>query len=334
MAITLSTDIDPDRPWLWKFDLPFPEPLPASEHPHYSTICDQTMHWLRTKGIVENNSHIEQQRRHDLPSWPILCYPTASVESLRLISDWTSWWGFWDDMLATPEHRDRGSDLFTSMLHVMDGKAPAMTDPGYRPFIDGWSDIWRRWGQGMPDHWIRRTEQNWRESLMEFINEYRFIRDGHEFDAAGIQASRDLTGLNYPILDMIERAGGFALPTGIAECETMRSMKFHANREIWLTQELQSCKKEEADGEPNLVFVFERVEGSSRIEACQQIHCIIRNHTDEFLKLEAGVPAMLDGMGIEPQERIPVYKYISGMRSVMAGTAAFVARSGRYSSDE
>src|SRR5262249_21128661 len=128
----------------------------------------------------------------------------------------------------------------------------------------------------------------------------------------------------------IERVDQYALPPHVAETGTMRSMQFRACRELWLTQDLQSLHKEEEAGDVNIVLTLEREKGVDRLGARRLVHRMMRELTDEFLRDEAAMPGVMDELGLSPEERIPVYRYIAGMRALMAGTVAFCAGSDRY----
>ncbi|KOY53826.1 hypothetical protein ADK59_33540 [Streptomyces sp. XY332] len=114
-------------------------------------------------------------------------------------------------------------------------------------------------------HWIRMTSANWSGILNESIAEDKAASDGRALSVEEILRMRDYTGVQYVIMDMIERAGGYVLPAAIRESEAMRSMRLHANREMWVTQETQSLHKEEGAGDPNLVLALERERGLSSL---------------------------------------------------------------------
>lgn len=330
MVVPLPKFIDKNRLWNWAFDLPFPEPRPASEHRFHSAVHQHTLTWLTTLGIVHDEKTKAQHVRHDLASWGLLCYPNAPIDSLKLISDFASWWGFCDEILSDPDHRGRGAELYLAQLAIVNGEKPGVVDSQYQPFVKAWQDIWSRWRQGMSEHWVQQTSEHLRATFQGFIDEDRVLFDGVAFNVDQLQMSRDQTGVNYAILDLIERADKYVLPPLVAETETMRSMQFRACREIWLTQDLQSLHKEEEAGDLNIVLTLEREEAVDRLGACAIVHRMIREHTDGFLRDEAAMPGVMDELGLSPEARIPVYRYIAGMRALMAGTVAFCAASGRY----
>jgi hypothetical protein len=330
MVVPLPETIDKNRLWDWAFDLPFPKPLPPSEHPSHSAIRQHTLTWLTELGIVHDERTMAQQVRHDLPSWSIFCYPNAPIDSLKLISDFASWWGFCDEILSDPDHRGHGAGFYAAPLAIVSGQKPGMVDGLYQPFVKGWQDLWSRWCQDMPEHWVQQTSEHLRATFQSFIDEDRALLDGVDFNVDQLQLSRDQTGVNYAILDLIERAHQYVLPPLVAATETMRSMQFRACRELWLTQDLQSLDKEEEAGDVNIVLTLEHEEGVDRLGACAIVHRMIREHTDGFLRDEAAMPGVMDVLRLSPEERIPVYRYIAGMRAIMAGTVAFCAESGRY----
>jgi hypothetical protein len=330
MVVPLPASIDQNRLWNWAFDLPFPEPRPASEHPFHATVHQHTLAWLTRLGIVHDERTKAQHVRHDLPSWGLFCYPNAPLDSLKLIGDFASWWGFCDEILSDPDHRGRGADLYVAPLAIVKGEKPGPVDSQYQPFVNGWQDIWSRWCQGMSEPWIRQTSEHLRATFQGFIDEDRDLCDGVALNVDQLQLSRDQTGVNYAILDLIERADKYVLPPLVARTETMQSMQFRAARELWLTQDLQSLHKEEDAGDVNIVLTLEREQGVDRLGACGIVHRMIREHTDGFLRDEAAMPRVMDDLGLSPEARIPVYRYIAGMREVMAGTVAFCAASGRY----
>ncbi|MFF0967381.1 terpene synthase family protein [Streptomyces sp. NPDC003703] len=315
----------------WPFDLPFPAPPAPADHPHHLSVFGHTGRWLRETGVLATDADVSVYQVHDVPAWAVLCYPEAPLEALRLISDFISLAAQWDHLLSTPPHRGRGVEMFEPMLAVLDGGPPGAGQGPYAPYVRAWSDVWARWQRGMPSVWRERTAGNWRRALEALVVEDTAEREGRVMTIEEKTTVRDETGLQPLTLDLLERGGGYILPSSVLATPEMRALERHTGREVWLTNEVQSLPKEEAAGESNLVLLLEREKGLDREQALGLVHRMVREHTDAFLAAEAAVPHALDTLGMAPEDRSAVYRHIAGMRALMAGTVAWCGHSGRYS---
>ncbi|ELS57645.1 putative Pentalenene synthase [Streptomyces viridochromogenes Tue57] len=305
--------------------MPFLPPPPASAHPHYGVLTATTQAFLTAHGVLRTPSDVDRFRRHDLAMWTVFCYPDCPLESQQLIADFIALAAEWDHLLSQPEGRGRATELISPLKDITENRAPS----GNSRFLRAWADVWRRWCEGMPAPWCARTAEHWSAIFAALIDE-----DLTETAQAPLTIGekcrlRDETGLQSVLFDLIERGGGFTLPSRIRDLAPIQSMLFHANRQIWVTNEVQSLPKELADGESNLVLLLEAA-GKTRSAALAEVHRMVRSHTDTFLAAEAATPRALDELAVPVEERVDVYRFIAGMRTIMAGTATWCGNSGRY----
>ena len=310
----------------WMFDLPFPPPPPAEDHPFYRKLSTETEDFQRACGILRTHDDIARFRRHDLAMWTVFCYPRYPFDSLRIICDFISLAAEWDHLLSGPAGRGAGRELLTPLKSIVEGRDIAADGA----FTIAWRDIWRRWLHGMAGPWRARTAAHWSAIFAALIDEDLGETAGTCATIEDKGRLRDQTGLQSVLFDLIERAGSFHIPADLLDTPEMREMLFHANRQIWMTNEIQSLPKELADGESNLILVMETEHEMSRTEALFEVHRRLRCHTDTFLAYEARIPHALDRLQVPVEHRVEVYRFITGMRDVMAGAAAWGANSGRY----
>ena len=289
-----------DRLVRWHFDVPFPPPAPACSHPHHMQLKQSIRTFLAEHGVLVTARDEARYERHDLAMWTVFCYPGAPVEGQRLIGDFIALAAEWDHTLGQPANRGRAAEPIAPLRAAIQG-CPGGAESPYRP---AWQDIWARWCDGMPAKWVTLTSDHCIKIFTGLIEE-DLAEGGQTMLTAEVKSClRDETGLGPVLFDLIERAGRFSLPTPIRDLPQMREMLFHANREIWMTNEIQSLPKELAGGESNLVLILE-AKGATRRDA-------------------------LGALRVPVEERVDAYRFIAGMRTIMSGSVAWCGSSGRY----
>lgn len=307
------------------FRLALPTSAAGAHSSHYGVLAETVQEFLSAHGVLRIPADVARFRRHDLAMWTVFCYPDYSLENQQLIADFIALVAEWDHLLSRPEGRGRAAELLSPLKDVTENRAPS----GDSRFLGAWTDVWRRWCEGMPAAWCTRTVRHWSAIFAAMIDEDLAETSQAPLTVEEESRLRDETGLQSVLFDLIERGGRFALPSRIRDLAPMRSMLFHANRLIWVTNEISSLPKELADGESNLVLLLE-ASGKTRSAALAEVHRMARAHTDAFLAAEAATPRALDDLTVPVEERMEVYRFIAGMRTVAAGTDAWCGKSGRY----
>jgi hypothetical protein len=314
----------------WPFDLPFPYRISHEG----DRVAAHNREWVQRMGLVSGEAALQRHDRHGMSLFACLNYPDAPREGLELVSDWVSWWAIWSDLPDDPafvQEPGRAERFFASLTAVANPSPQPLTSVSTDPHINAFTDIWRRWCEGMSPQFVRRTRKNWVDWFASYRTRCEHRRESRTLDVEEYLALRDVTGGGPLEMDAAERVGGYEVQPEFLESPPFKAMRHSATRVINITQDVQSLAKEEAAGDQhNMVIVLERQQNLTREKALQQIHDRIRGYTDSFLRYEAEMPRFLDMLMVPVEERTSIYRYAADLRQLMRGTVDFCSASGRY----
>lgn len=235
-------------------------PFPSAIHPNTDTTHTQTLEWLVRQGLLapgDTSSRLVSEQYTWLAG---RMFPTASEERLQLISDFTSWLFFHDDLCdegassadpaAMAAHFDRALALWRGV-----------TDPDPdRPIERGLVDLRARFELLAPDDtWIlrytTRLEEYFEGCLWEVVNR-------SEQRTPPLQeyvSLRPFTGAVWMYLELLELIMGQRLPFVLrSHLEIHRLRQSTSNLVAW-HNDLYSLAKELASGDThNLVLVLQQ----------------------------------------------------------------------------
>ncbi|MGW1023037.1 terpene synthase family protein [Streptomyces sp. NPDC002577] len=315
---------------LWPFDLPFPYRI-AHEG---DRVAVHSREWAQRMGLVSEEAELRRHDRHGMALFACLSYPDAPAEGLNLVSDWVSWWAIWNDFPDDPDfvrEPGRPERFFASLAAVVTPSPQPLTPVSSDPHVNAFTDIWRRWCQGMSPRFIARTRKNWLGWFASCRTRCEHRRDSRTLEVEEYLTLRDMTGAVLLEMDVTERVGGYEVQPEFLESSPLKMMRRITMRVINITQDVQSLAKEEAAGDQhNMVIVLERRQNLTREKALRRIHERIRGYTDSFLRYEAEIPQFLDTLMVPVEERTSVYRHAADLRSLMRGCVDFCAASGRY----
>ncbi|MFJ6620778.1 hypothetical protein ACIQOW_24785 [Kitasatospora sp. NPDC091335] len=329
-SITLPTPQAHRDTRSWHFDLPFPYRIGQDR----TRVTAHTRDWVRRMGLAPDDAALRRHDRYDMALFACLSYPDATGDGLDLVADWVSWWSVWNDFPDDPAfigEPGRADAFFTSLAAVLDAPGPQPGRLPADPHVRAFTDLWQRWTDGMSPAFVARTGKNWADWFASCLTRCRQRREGVVLGAEEYLALRELTGAVRLEMDAAERAGRYEVPDDVLRSRPLRTLRHLTTHVVNITQDVQSLTKEELAGDHhNLVIVLERQHGITRPEALARIHTMVRGYTDSFLRTEAGLPRLLDRLGLAAEDRSPVYRYVTDLRSLMRGCVDFCSASGRY----
>ncbi|MEV4559824.1 hypothetical protein AB0K51_22890 [Kitasatospora sp. NPDC049285] len=329
--IVLPRELNPPHLATWAFDLPFPRPVP---HPEHDRAVTDARTWVQRMGIVTTDEELRRHDRMALASWPGLNFPNATGADLDLLCNWVCWWVVMDDRDDGEFIQDprRVEEFYRRLIAVVaPDRQSGHPDLGADPMVEAFADIWRRWRQGMSPGWQARTAENWAKLFEALIDECAGRRDGAVPSMDQYLAIRDRSGEMALELDATERVGHYEVPQAVLDTPALASMRLSTIRAVNISQDVQSLAKEEAIGDNlNMVLVLERERSLGRVDALCEVHRMIRVYTDDFLAHQATVPRVLDGLGLAPEDRLPVYRHIDDLGRLIVGNLVWCAAAERY----
>lgn len=253
-------------------------------------------------------------------------HPTASRDTLRLISDWCTWMFARDDLLDDPNyfrHPERLATLDTRFLEILRGAKPDVNDAPLsmvlatlrdrlRPKVP--ADLWMR-------RFVRSVKEHFEATLWEAINR----AEGIVPDLATYNRMRPITGGMDVDTDFIEISAGIYLPPEVHGHHVVGSLTRLSNLSVCWTNDFFSLQKELARGDVhNIVVVIQHEDGLSLEDAIKAAIEMNEESVHTFLDLEQALPSF--GPAIDEN----LEQYVSVLKARMSGNLAWSIGSARY----
>jgi hypothetical protein len=308
-------------------------PFPVRLNPAAERSRQHTLRWLRRFGMVSGDSSAAEYDTLRLERLMAYFYPDVPAADLDLAADFNAWFFVFDDQFDGELGRrpDAVARVVESVVRAMDenGRAPRAGDA--TPLTAGFRDIWDRATAGTPVAWRRRFRAHWRAYLRAYGWEAR-NRTGTSLPPLGdfLLGRRDSIGVQ-PCLDFHERCGGYALPHALHSGRALAEMRRITADVVIFVNDIVSVDKELAVGDVNnSVLMLRHGLGCGLDEAVRRIALTSNSRVEQFLRIAAGLPAMLAVHDVPPPERKQVLHYVDGMRNVMRGTLEWSLETTRY----
>jgi hypothetical protein len=193
------------------------------------------------------------------------------------------------------------------------------------------ADIWSRLCDGMSPWWPDRAWLHWEQYLFVHVHEAANRRDDVWLSVQEYLDVRYSSGFVPPLWDAVERIWRCEVPRDVYDSPELAAMRDVANLNICIVNDVYSLAKEEARGDRhNLVLVVEKQQSCSRREALESVRSMADGWTRTFLATEAQIPGVCDRLGISPESRLAVFRFIEGMRAAIRGNYDWCSSTARY----
>lgn len=300
-------------------------PFQSTVSPHAATVDQGTIDWARAFGLITSDA-IAQRFQAARFGW-LAAYlaPTASLETLQLLSDWNTWAILWDDMCdrphvrAQPTHLTRYHAHFLTLLH---GTPPIGTAS---PFAHALWNIRQRL--------LRHATT---DQLHQFISHVTEFFSGCVWEATNraqqcriavatyIQMRRFTSGM-YTALKVVEIADQIALPIDIWRHPSVAQLREQATNAVCWANDIISLPQELQRGDMhNLILILQQTHHGALTNTMAQAVTLHDAEVQAFLTAEQ----MLPSFGVHFDHHIN--RYIALLCSFMYGNLAWSALSGRY----
>jgi len=307
------------------FHIPFPSRISAdvgrAERRH--------LDWPCSFGLLATE---EARRRHARAKYADVgarLQPRAVGADLDLSVDQMSWFFIFDDLFDGPRSAPGPArELVSSVAKVLD-RAPRQSA---EPIVHAFADLWRRSRQGMSPAWQKRAADNWRDYLTGYVEEADNRQRARPLSIREYLRMRRRTIGVQPVFDLVERVGGFEVPTRALTSELLATMRRLGKNILIVHNDVCSVEKEDATGDVhNLVLILERSRNLSRQEAVAIACALIRQWTTDFLGHERELPRLCEVLGLDPAGRSAVERYrVDGLRAAIRGTVDWSELTARY----
>ncbi len=303
-------------------------PFSSAINEHAGQVHIETVEWAKSSGLISSDEAYDQAIEGRLGWLAGYFHPTASRDTLRLISDWCTWMFLRDDLLDDPNyfrHPERLATLDTRFLEILRGARPDVNDAPLsmvlaalrdrlRPKVP--ADLWMR-------RFIRSVREHFESTLWEAINR----AEGIVPDLTTYNRMRPITGGMDVDTDFIEISTGIYLPPEVHGHHVVGALTRLSNLSVCWTNDFFSLQKELARGDVhNIVVVIQHEDNLTLEDAIKAAIEMNEESVHTFLDLEQTLPSF--GPSIDEN----LEQYVSVLKARMSGNLAWSIGSARYKS--
>ncbi|HYO59587.1 terpene synthase family protein [Archangium sp.] len=256
------------------------------------------------------------------------CHPTASLETLSLLTDFTTWLFLWDDLVNQVD--ESGMSWRPEQLQAMNdraqrlllGNAPQAQDG---PLVRGLWHLLEGLKARMSGQWMHRFTFHLQEYFEATVWQATSLRRGAPPDVDTYTRMRRLTSGMFVMVDLIEVAGGMEVPLQARLEPLLAAMvRCTVNAVAW-ANDIFSLGKELLHGDRhNLVLVLQNKWGLTLEEALREAAVRHDAEVRHFIDCQHALPSF----GAEVDEAVG--RYVEGLRCWMRAKLDWSAMNGRY----
>ncbi|WP_320775971.1 7-epi-alpha-eudesmol synthase [Streptomyces sp. CRN 30] len=313
-----------------RFDLPFSTPV--CEHLEYAR--ERHLRWVRERGLVRSDAGFAEYTSWDLPEAAARTYPYASAEDMVWLMNWFSLAFLFDDQFdaSQPDRAERIAEVAREL--IVTPLRPAGSPPQVVcPITLAWTEVWTSLSDGMSLTWQTRFAASWGRFLVAHCEEVDLAARGLA-GTLGVEEyaalRRRTVGIHHSI-DAGERARLFEVPERVMAHPVMERMRDLAADTIGFMNDIQSFERERRRGDGhNLIAVLRRERGCSWEEAAAEAYRMTTACLDEYLALQARIPAVCDELGLDAEERDRARMGVEAIQHWINGNYEWALTSGRY----
>jgi hypothetical protein len=301
-------------------------PFPQEIHPEAAAANQHMLQWATGFRLIPNQYTLNTTLQRMNYGWlGARVHPRASIEALRLATEWQCWLFFGDDENDESDEGQKPAEMalrHAGYLAILDGKMPTRAA---RPTALALTELRSRLARLASPECRRRFRQRVEDyfSAIRWEAENRltkFVPDPETY----VRMRLDTSAV-YTCFELIEFTEGISLPKEVRDHPQILALGRMANNVTSWCNDVVSLDKELRHGDVhNLVIVLRHHHKLSLLEA---VHKAIELHNAEvnaYLELEKQLPTF--GPQIDEQ----VQRYLSGLRSWMRGNFDWGLNTKRY----
>lgn len=302
----------------------FTYPFSSSINPNVQDAELHFLEWLNHFSLV-NDSTIRKVLAIKLHLLAAYTYPTASITSLELATDFLGWAFIYDDQsedMAIQEKIDYLWRLNHRLIETLRGINPVNRD---EPLIHALANICQRAKRQCSVHCYKNFIQN----VADFINasawESKNICARIKPTLNTYLKMRAYIGGGYPLLDLIELVEGIECASEFVNHPTIQALRLTTNNIVLWSNDIISCQKEYQAGQyHNFVIILHQTCNCTLAEAIQQVKEMHDTEVKSFCELVSQLPSFSLLVDAEIQ------RYIAGLQSWISGHSNWFSISERY----
>ncbi|MFF7992667.1 germacradienol/geosmin synthase [Kitasatospora xanthocidica] len=281
----------------------------------------------------------ETLARFDFGQLAACMVPDFGAEQLSLVTTFVTWGCYGDDYFDAAYGRQR--DLAGARLAAARLREIAASDPS-APVVPadalerGLADLWSRVGAGLTPAGRDTVRAVLADLLEGWLTEIAALAHHRVPDPVDfLEVRRQTVGANFFIAapGLLRGDAHPALPDGVRESGTMRTLERTATDHLGLVNDLFSYQREvEFEGDfHNSALVVEHFFDCAYPEAARVVADLATARLDEFEHLVAAeLPVLCDDFRLDDAARRAVADHVRHLRALMAGNLHWHALTGRF----
>ncbi|MEA5567333.1 terpene synthase family protein [Anabaena sp. UHCC 0399] len=307
------------------FTIPnFTYPFPSSINPNAKDVELHLLEWLNNFSLVTESTicKVLAIKLHLLAAYT---YPTASITSLEIATDFLAWTFIYDDKseeMGIPEKINNLYQLNHRLNEILRGVNPVKED---QPLIHALANICQRLkkqcSMNSYNRFIKGVEGFINASAWEAKNNCAEIKP----TLSTYLKMRPYIGGGYPLLDLIELVEGIEFGSEFVNHPTIQALRLTTNNIVLWSNDIVSCHKEYKAGQyHNLAIILHQTRNCTLEEAIQKAKQMHDAEVESFCELVSQLPSLSLLVDAEMQ------RYVAGLQSWISGHCDWFSISGRY----
>jgi len=299
-------------------------PFPGAVNQHAETVNNQTLAWVKAFNLVPDEDNFERLVKSKFGWLAARAYPNASLEALKLVSDWNTWLFIRDDQ-CDESGLGRNPVLLASihadLIDILNGRTPGHDDS---PLAHALSDIRGRLLQKAGPAWMSRFIVSVVDYFESSVWEAHNRADRVIPDTATYILMRPYTGGLYTDIDLIDITEDIYLPLYVRKNDVVQRLALMANNVVCWSNDIISFAKESRHHDVhNLVITLSTTQPTLQ-KAIDLAARLTNAEVNAFIELQAHLPSYT------PEINADLQRFVAVLRSWMRGNLDWAYDSGRY----
>jgi hypothetical protein len=300
-------------------------PFPSAINRHAAQAQQNTMVWVRRLDLLQRDVAYQRLNRLEYGMLMARAYPTASLETLQLATDWSTWLFLLDDQCdetGIGHAPEQLAELHARLLQVLRDVPP---HPQAEPLVHSLWDLHVRLQALATEDWLRRFSGSVTHYFTANVWEATNRRQGTIPDAASYCAMRPFTSAVYPCLLLIELAEHIHLPPEVYDHPDVQRLLLMTNNVISWSNDMLSLEKELRQGDMhNLAIILSHEQKLPLQEAVDRVGALHDAEVRAFIALAAYLPTFGPALDAD------LLRYVAGMRFWMRANLDWSIVTARY----
>jgi 5-epi-alpha-selinene synthase len=300
-------------------------PFQAATSPHAATAHERSLIWARQFQLLRREEAFRRLSRLQYSLLMARAYPTASLDGLQLVTDWSTWLFLLDDQCdesGLGKNPDLMAHAHTVLLDVFRNVEPPRHA---EPLAHALWDLHVRMRRQADAVWLQRFRESVAMYFEANIWEATNRSQGRIPDAVSYCAMRPFTSAVYPCLLLIELTEGLRAPAHIYCHPDIQRLSHMANNVISWSNDLFSYEKERRQGDVhNLVLILSHELGLSLEGAARRVVQLHDSEVHAFVTLSGQLPWFDAAINADLE------RYLAGLRFWMRGNFDWSLAAARY----